>query len=100
MYSPEFNAALQNAVLSGNYDGVQIDFRMGCNSTDYTLPTETPSFCTGRSLNNGYEQLFLARGFTPEHPVPEIDAMAGTGAFALLGGAMMLAGERRRRKPA
>lgn len=34
----------------------------------------------------------------PEPPVPEIDAVAGSGALTFLGGALVLMGERRRRK--
>src|SRR5574340_740630 len=62
---PELNTAL----LSGLYDAMHIDLRMGCDPG-----TADPADCVGRDLNNGYEQLFIAA--VPGIPVPEPASLA------------------------
>lgn len=50
----------------------------------------------GTNTQNTWSASISSKGLAPV--APEIDALAGTGALTLLGGALALAGERRRRK--
>jgi hypothetical protein len=88
---PELTAALNALFANQNIDLSQytfhLDLRLGCELTgDPDNPT-----CTGRSLNNGYEQLFLGTtAQVTDIPVP------APGTLALLGGVLALLGLRRR----
>jgi len=85
---PELNRILAAASFEG-YDVLSIDWRMGCdpNTIDPTVN------CVGRSLNNGYEQLFIGKASTVVN-VPE------PGTLALLGSALLGFGVMRRRNKA
>ena len=55
---PELNALIAQLIADGNLSAVMhVDFRLGCDPTLFT----TPEACTAKSINNGYEQIFLAR---------------------------------------
>lgn len=85
---PELDRILLAAQFEG-YDYLTLDWRMGC---DPSIPVdEQEATCTGRSLNNGYEQLFIATRSSVFVPVP--------GTLALFGGALFgVAAVRRRKK--
>ena len=84
----ELNDILGQAGFGG-YDYLSIDLRLGCD-----LPAvrgdQDPN-CVGRSLNNGYEQLFIATAESTTN-VPE------PGTLALLGAALGGIALARRRK--
>lgn len=90
---PELNRILAAASFEG-FDVLSIDWRMGCDpaTTDGT-DTDTAPDCTGRSLNNGFEQLFIGKASTVVN-VPE------PGTLALLGSALLGFGAMRRRNKA
>jgi hypothetical protein len=83
---PELNRILELADFGG-YDYLSIDIRLGC---DPSLSPKDP-VCDGRSLSNGYEQLFIATATTTTN-VPE------PGALALMGAALGGLAFARRRK--
>jgi hypothetical protein len=92
---PELNAVLaalfgNGALNLANYT-FHLDLRLGC---DLTSDPNNP-ICTGRSLNNGFEQLFLGtlEGVTTGTPEP--------GTLALLGGILGIwaVSRRVRRQP-
>lgn len=69
---PELNAGLYSYAGLG-YDVLRIDFRMGCNP-------QYVADCTGQSLNNGYEQLFISALNTPRLvPEPSTVLLMGIG---------------------
>ena len=91
---PELNAALASLFANQALDLTQftfhVDFRMGCNlpevpdgSTQQPNDTMPDPICTGRSLNNGFEQLFLGTAVSVTN-VPE------PGTLALLGGMLAI----------
>lgn len=83
---PELNRILELPAFGG-YDYLSIDIRLGC---DPSLSPDSPT-CVGRSLSNGYEQLFIATAETTTN-IPE------PGALALMGAALAgFAVSRRRR---
>jgi hypothetical protein len=64
--STELNAFLASWDPSSAYDVLQLDVRMGCNPAYYP-----GGVCPqGLALNNGYEQIFIAPGYTYEGPHP------------------------------
>jgi PEP-CTERM motif-containing protein len=91
---PELNAQLAN--LFGSLTDAQLadytfhlDLRLGCDPTLFT----TDAACVSKSLNNGYEQLFLGRLESTVVGVPE------PAAFLLFGSGLLgLAGWRKRKK--
>jgi hypothetical protein len=89
---PELNRILAAASFEG-FDVLSIDWRMGCDpATTDGNDAGTTADCTGRSLNNGFEQLFIGKASTVVN-VPE------PGTLALLGSALLgFAAMRRRNK--
>lgn len=57
---PELNLELSKLFLLSSLDGyaMHVDLRMGCTLKDGDITTPSGT-CTGRDLNNGYEQLFM-----------------------------------------
>jgi len=65
---PELNNILSMTNFGG-YDSMSLDLRMGCDPLTTGYSSGSGANCVGRSLNNGYEQVFLAS--TTQVPVPE-----------------------------
>lgn len=76
---PELNRILAAASFEG-YTVLSIDWRMGCDPAT-TNPTAN---CVGRSLNNGFEQLFIGTtSRTVNVPEPATLALLGMGLLGL-----------------
>lgn len=87
---PELNALIASLIARNIFDAVMhVDFRLGC---DPNLFTSTEA-CVGKSLNNGFEQIFLARMVALQPPV-----VPAPGSLALIAGGLLAAGVSLRRR--
>lgn len=93
---PELNLLLADLAAKG-IDGVMhIDLRLGCDPTLFGTNANATS-CTGtdigwgKNINNGYEQLFLARAVQPP-------TVSSPGSLALMAGGLLVAGAALRRR--
>jgi hypothetical protein len=84
MTAPELDALLVTLFGSGadlTQYAMHIDLRMGCDPALFSGDA-----CIGKSLNNGYEQLFIGTATTITNvPEPNIAALFGVGVLALVG---------------
>jgi hypothetical protein len=91
---PELNALIARLIAQEIFDAVMhVDFRLGC---DPTLFTEDE--CIGKSINNGYEQIFIARMNAVPPPPPPPPSVPPPGSLALLAGGLLVAGFSLRRR--
>ena len=78
---------LNNILLSpgfGGYDSLSLDLRMGCDPMTTGYNTNSTGNCLGRSINNGYDQLFIASNVgVPTIPEPGTLALIGPGAVGM-----------------
>jgi hypothetical protein len=83
--STELDDFLSSWDSSSPYDVLQLDVRMGCNPAYYPGGVCPP----GLELNNGYEQIFIAPGYTvpgpnpPPIPEPSTFLLFGAGLLGL-----------------
>lgn len=71
---PELNALLASPDIT-NYNAIHLDLRMGCDPNTVGYAGGTGANCVGRSLNNGYEQVFIA-STAGSHSIPEPSTIA------------------------
>lgn len=75
---PELNAILQSPNFGG-YTAMNLDMRFGCDPNVVSI-----NDCTGRSVNNGYEQVFIASSASTPVPEPGTLFLMGTGLTGLM----------------
>jgi hypothetical protein len=97
---PELNALIADLISQGKLDAVMhVDFRFGCDPLLFGADDEA-DICTGadngfgKNLNNGYEQLFLARVTDVPGPPP----VASPGSLGLMAGGLLALGTLARRR--
>lgn len=72
---PELNQYLLMANFGG-YDALHLDMRFGCDPLTTGYNQRSTGNCLGRSINNGYEQVFIAASSGGEITVPEPGTLA------------------------
>lgn len=87
---PGLNSILTAASFDG-YTAMHLDLRMGCDPNTVGYNQNSTGNCQGRSLNNGYEQVFIASTAGP-NSIPE------PGTLALMSIGLLGVGLARRRK--
>lgn len=79
-----------------NYDMLSVNLRLGCNA-DPGISGGTESYdCTGKALNNGYEQMFVARSTFSDIPPPPNPIPAPPALLLFCSGGLLLAFQRRK----